>query len=657
MRHGLINSTTLLLFILFSAASMAKPSDSPLRVAFMPDIHFHDVYADLSADGFTGIPTGSHGKKATIRTMAAQLHSTRLFNENYFALLAALDDAVKNGIRYIALPGDFSDDGQPIHLNALAKILDRYSREYGVQFFATPGNHDPVRPFDTPGGKSDFLQADGREISIQSPGTDACQNKTGRQSDTLICTPGIRHLGYHGVAQAMKNTGLFPQSHYLYWETPFSDYTPDNYDYSKAHSASALTGRHYNVCDKNTAGQQGPCVTLPDTSYLVEPVAGLWLLAIDANVYQPDFNKGHGPIAFSGSGNAGYNAVSHDKKYLLDWIAKVVQQANLRGKKLVSFSHFPMVDFYDQQAPKLAALFGKKAFQAQRLPRLTTSDRLAQTGLMLHVSGHMHMNDTGIYRSATGQTLFNIQAPSLAAYPPAYKVLTLLADNKVEVSTVRIDHVPRFNELFPHYQREYDHLRQHHPDKIWNHDILEANNYNDYTQRHLRELVRLRFLPQEWPVDIRRTFNHNSLRDLATLATLPAAAPLPPNITTLAELKNTTLWHLAEKKLKPEEFAELSGFDLLVDFYKLRNGGYLARQDINAKRLTEYRTLASMYQQTVSQAQKTADAPTLIARHQQLVAGVLDILMGFLDSEPDNHFMIDLNKGQLTRVTPAKPAP
>ncbi len=88
---------------------------APVQVAFMPDIHFHDVYADFKDGSFPGIPNPKAGDNATIRTMYAQLTSTRLFNENYFAFLAALDDAAKRGVKYIALPGDFSDDGQPVH--------------------------------------------------------------------------------------------------------------------------------------------------------------------------------------------------------------------------------------------------------------------------------------------------------------------------------------------------------------------------------------------------------------------------------------------------------------------------------------------------------------------------------------------------------------
>jgi hypothetical protein len=95
-------------------AAIAQPpigQPAVTQVAFMPDIHFHDVYATFRDGSFQGVPNRKSGKNATIRLMQAQMTSTRLFNENYFAFIAALDDAVGRGVRFIALPGDFSDDG------------------------------------------------------------------------------------------------------------------------------------------------------------------------------------------------------------------------------------------------------------------------------------------------------------------------------------------------------------------------------------------------------------------------------------------------------------------------------------------------------------------------------------------------------------------
>ena len=77
------------------------PAESapPVQVAFMPDIHFHDVYANFKDGSFPGVFNPKSGRNATIRLMHAQMTSTRLFNENYFAFITALDDAVARVIR------------------------------------------------------------------------------------------------------------------------------------------------------------------------------------------------------------------------------------------------------------------------------------------------------------------------------------------------------------------------------------------------------------------------------------------------------------------------------------------------------------------------------------------------------------------------------
>ena len=83
---------------LFCLPALAAEQSQPLQIAFLPDVHFHDVYAQFSDDSFKGLTSKSTGKAATIRTMAAQLQSTRLFNENYFALRAALDDLDRKSV-------------------------------------------------------------------------------------------------------------------------------------------------------------------------------------------------------------------------------------------------------------------------------------------------------------------------------------------------------------------------------------------------------------------------------------------------------------------------------------------------------------------------------------------------------------------------------
>ena len=336
---------------------------APVQIAFMADVHLHDVYGTLEDVDYNGIANPQTGEKALIRTMSAQLRSTRLFNENYFAFRAALDDAVQRNIKIIALPGDFSDDGQPINIRGLNRILDEYASNHGIKFFLTTGNHDPIRPFEVPAGKADFLGKNGKAQPIMS--AEGMYIADSLLEHPTIVSQDIKALGYAGITSGLQHHGFFPKKEYVYWETPFTTHAYEDYQYATVKDAGALQNRTYSL-DSTTA-------LIPDVSYLVEPIAGLWLLAIDANVYLPAGKEGE----FAGAG-VGYNQVLDYKKHLIPWVDRIAQEAKRLEKTLIAFSHYPMVDFNDGASEEIAELLGKDALQAYRIPELASSRSLCR---------------------------------------------------------------------------------------------------------------------------------------------------------------------------------------------------------------------------------------------------------------------------------------
>lgn len=653
----------MLLALLLMAAQVKADNKEFPAVAFMPDIHFHDVYADFNDGSFKGLLNSRSKDHATIRTMQAQLHSTRLFNENYFALLAALDDAAARGIKLIALPGDFSDDGQQVHLRGLQKILKHYQQQYDMRFFAAPGNHDPVRPFSRPAGKPDYLGTDGHRQRIFSKGAAECTGYKGRQAVIktenplpTICTEEVQELGYKGVLSILGEHGFSPQPEYTYWETPFSDYAYEDYDLAKANASAELSARQYEICSNGSGGEfktenAGNCAEVTDASYLVEPIEGVWLLAIDANVYIPKAQTGKKSLSandFHGSGNAGYNKVLTHKKHLMGWIQDIVKQADERGKTLLAFSHFPMTEFYNGQSDTISELFGEGTFQLARRPSDSVSKLLAETGLKVHVGGHMHMNDTGVIRSDE-QFLVNIQAPSLAAYVPAYKVLKPDTLGSLAVETVVVKEVPRFNELFEHYKKEYQQLISTDAEKLWDKEVLTAKNYQEFTSWHIRELTRQRFLPNDWPADLKSWVFSLNGEQLLSLSQLAEQRSWP-------EAKAAGKSVARSKGFRASDFSQWTGFEFAVDFYRIRNAGRLARKDISESRLRQYQLLAV----SLSELANEVNAPATVVQEKeskhQLAAAlahrfgpVLDIFLALQEGEPDDNFTIDWQSGELSR--------
>ena len=531
------------------------------QIAFISDAHIQDV------DG--------HAER--VRSMEVQVQSTRLFNENYYALLAALDDVARRNIRWVVLPGDLTDNGQFFNQQKIKNILHSYTQRKGMRFFVTTGNHDPALPLGLMQKNAHFLAADGSRVTRE----DSC-------------------AGYVSQMECYADFGFFPRKDDCYWESPFTSYTYDKYSYEDACRESVLSKRTYTLCDSLTA---------TDASYLVEPVDGLWLLAIDGGVYLPKEMK-DGKWSYQGS-SAGYNLVLKHKPFLLPWVRKVVEEAQKRHKTLVAFSHYPLVDFNDGVSESVRQMWGDRRFDLHRVPEAEVSEAFLQAGLRLHFAGHMHVNDTGIWEGKDGKHLYNIQVPSIATYVPAYKILTIESDEVFRVETVTLDTVPGFDSLFPLYRAEYqsDSLRGHSP--VWNKEMLSARTYGEFCDYQFRDLVRLRFIPRDLPESWQACLDFTGARMLEAVS--------------------------GEDKSDDADWTDWCMKDLVLDLYRLRYAERLALKDILETRLAAYRYLFDR-----------ARISPLRSAEVEIVNGLGTLFLAFLNGEPCQNFVIDLEKDTIT---------
>ncbi|MBN8753956.1 MULTISPECIES: metallophosphoesterase [Variovorax] len=684
------------------ATPPAAEAAKPVQVAFMPDIHFHDVYASFKDGSFPGVFNPKSGRNATIRQMQAQMTSTRLFNENYFAFITALDDAVARGVKLIALPGDFSDDGQPVHMRGLKKVLDDYAAKYDLQFFAAPGNHDPNTPMERPGGKGDYLgiASNGRvgaPQKIYSKGADACTagsysgdwGKVG----AVYCTEEVKEMGYAGITEALDQHGFMPKANYRYFETPYSTYTYQDYTVAKAKEQAAWSKREFEICAEGAGGGYKKsgytfCHNVPDTSYLVEPVEGLWLVGIDANVYVP---KGAGANDFNGSGDAGYNKMLTHKPHVIAWLKDVVARGKKQGKQVVAFSHFPMSEFFNGASDDIVALLGAGKMQMVRRPTEDVTKALAETGLQVHVGGHMHFNDTAVRNYDGGRGLVNIQAPSMAAYVPAYKLLTFNDATHIDVQTVRLDNVARFDELFDLYREEHRYFTDFPADLngavLWDKSVLDAKSYGDFSTRYMSELVRLRLLKDDWRCEMRELVKSPlNGADLLVLSQLQTSVTLKQLANTgnqgllsgaffaclaeaggdgSAQAAYAIDYAAAEAKaralasangMRLEDFNQWKAIDLAGDFVRLANAGDLAFADIPTDRARQYKLIAQALEGTnatlaLNGSQQVMNDNPVNAVFQARFKPLMQILLKLAKGAPTQHFVIDLKTNTLTDLT------
>ncbi|MDH5855700.1 metallophosphoesterase [Lampropedia aestuarii] len=661
-------------------------------IAFMADVHFHDVYGDLKNSSFKGVPTAD-GKFATIRTMYAQLTSTRLFNENYFAFRAALDDALAKGVKFVAFPGDFSDDGQPMNVGGFQSVLAEYEKK-GMRFFIAPGNHDPVSPYDNEeAGKSDFMGLGGTTQKVFANKYSGCLNA---EAD-VVCTNEMMELGYASLLKDLGDYGLMPNAKDIHWETPFSHYKDGKYDLETAKAQAGLDQRSYEICKEGEGGrfkQAGytQCATIADVSYLVEPSPGLWVLSVDANVFVPtdkfDPSNPSQSGSFSGAGNAGWNKMVTHKRTVMAWIADVSARAKAQNKKLVAFSHYPTMDFYANQTDAIKGVFKSGAFQTARVPEQATAAAVAATGLPLHIGGHMHFNGTNDYADSQGNYLVNVQSPSLAVYGAAYKIVNFDGPRKVDIQTVALNNVPRFDELFPLYQMEYGYVQNStNSDDIkrrWDKGILSSLNYGDFTSRYFGELSRMRFMDEYWPCEMKDAAMQLNLAQMLTmsqlstyvtyaqLAELGDSAPLKPTASclfnsgtagTVSAAQFAADWAQAEAKAKTlaaqqgvsfDAMAQVSAYTFYGDFHRTVYAGGLSLNDMGKERVEQYRLLMDAFPaQTTAPLMvngKLSDANLVSVPFQHQFKQVFSILRGVGSGKPSDHFVVDFDAQSLTQT-------
>ncbi|WP_312389831.1 metallophosphoesterase [Chryseobacterium sp.] len=588
-----------LLFFVTTLFSAQKP----VQIAFLSDVHFQDLYGSFSDNDFKGITNPKTGKQTILRTMDSQLHSTRIFNENYFAFLKALDDIAAKGIKIVAMPGDFSDDGQAYNLRGLHHILNQYHQKYGINFYLTTGNHDPVGPYRNQGGKDDFLGKNGNPLGIYS------KRNIGK-ADNQIITKDIAESGYVEILNELKDFGFYPKKEDLFWSTPFDSDVFKNYSYKKAVQSADYSKRMYEVAKG---------FSVPDLSYVVEPVQGVWMIAIDGNTYIPKniYENPQNASNYKGA-SIGYNNVLTNKKHLIQWVKKIADDAKKNNKVLIAFTHYPMIDFNDGATNDIKNLLGEKKWQLERVPQEEVAKVFADAGLQIHFAGHMHINDTGIHKIGD-KMLLNVQVPSLAAYLPGYKILTIQSADKVEVETKILDEVPNFDELFPLYEKEYEALQKNQSKTLWNKDILKSKSYHDFMLFHLKELVRLRMIPSDWPQGFIQKGSTLTGEDL------------------LLFIQNKS--QLKEKNIASESFKKWNFDDLLLDVYKFQSADELAKKDIPAERLEQYQVLEKLF------IENQSHDPFMVQ-----LKSLFKILSLLSNGDPTDHFEIDLKEKTVKRL-------
>lgn len=502
-------------------------------IAIIADAHFHDLNADFCLSYETA------GRPAiSLRSWADTRQSTRVFNESAGALTAALEEVAVRKIRHVVLLGDYTDDGQKATTAALAGILRRHHDSHGTAFYALPGNHDIFGPRGRHHTK-EFLTDSGQTMLVSSDGR--------RAGPDTIFNPAMYCAGYPEGLDPMAGFGYFRQADYIHWESPFG-------------SSDAPSDRLYEAASPDGLNKY----RLMDASYLVEPEEGLWLLMIDANVFEPlngAFEPGE-EAAFTDSTAGGWNAMLRAKPFILSWMSDVARRARMLGKTLLAFSHYPVLDPFDGAAEAERHLFGETNV-VRRTPCQAVQEAFFAAGIEVHFSGHLHVE--GLTRRTRGnRSVTNVAVPSLVAFPAAFKVVTPSSAG-ISVEAVELASIPLSRAIPDAYAKEAA-FREEDPDRSF-----ASGSYGEFLRSHKQALVAHRYFAKEWPDEVAA-----SIAVMSALEAAESAVGAPPNLDPAVI-----------------EFAtNLPMIELIADWYCLRQGSCLAIQHVGAEALAVYRALA-----------------------------------------------------------------
>ena len=179
-------------------------------------------------------------------------------------------------------------------------------------------------------------------------------------------------------------------------------------------------------------------------SYVVEPLPGLWIVAMDACRYRD--NKAGKPPVVDG----------RFPEETLRWLDQVLNEAVSSGKAVLGVMHHGVLEHYK----------GQEKFYGDYLvddwPMI--AERLAAGGVRVVFTGHYHSQDivkrafnTRIGGERRTVFIFDVETGSMVTYPCAYRIIEITEDQAMRIRSRFIDAIPSRPEGFHEYARDYVH--------------------------------------------------------------------------------------------------------------------------------------------------------------------------------------------------------
>ena len=160
-------------------------------------------------------------------------------------------------------------------------------------------------------------------------------------------------------------------------------------------------------------------------SYVAKPCDGVTLIVLDTCCYSED--------------NTSDNEAEHETRgemspELVSWAVEQISKAKASGDRVIGMSHHGFVPHFSME-PDLMKMYLVEDYA-------DISARLADAGLEVIFTGHMHANDIASMTTAGGSTLYDIETGSNLTYPSPMRFVQLreVADSLV-LSVNTLNHI------------------------------------------------------------------------------------------------------------------------------------------------------------------------------------------------------------------------
>jgi 3',5'-cyclic AMP phosphodiesterase CpdA len=216
-------------------------------------------------------------------------------------------------------------------------------------------------------------------------------------------------------------------------------YNPETYSYtsSGATKVSNVTNLEFASIYHDCGFDQAISRDTASLSYVVEPVPGLWLFALDPTRWKD---------------NIGASSETVGGRFLpatTSWIRKQLDLASASGKTVVGAMHHGIVEHFSGQSTNAIS----KDYVVAGFDTLDTL--FANHGLHVVFTGHFHANDITTRTLASGKLITDIETGSLVTSPSPYRY-GRLAGGVATLHTSRINEIRSMgSSVFPTWSKTY----------------------------------------------------------------------------------------------------------------------------------------------------------------------------------------------------------